>query len=134
MTSSEVVKLDSKGRVVVPMAFRQALGMKEGSGVLLTIDPDRHALTVLPFASAGDKLYSVFVELSDAPGSLSRALNILAKSGVDLIQSESVSSVRGKRAQWRAVVDLSGCKTRPENIGALLTNAKVALAVQVTKI
>jgi prephenate dehydratase len=71
------------------------------------------------------------VALSDAPGSLSRLLSLLAKSGVDLVQSESIASDRGRSAQWRATVDLSGCKMKPDAIRKLILKERVAAKVEI---
>ena len=132
MSSSSVGKLDGKGRLIIPAAYREVLNMRESSNVLVTLNTERHCLIVLPFAAAGNELYALKVELSDAPGSLSRLLSLLAKNGVDLVQSESVASDRGRRAQWKAVVDISGCKLKAGAIKGLLLSGKVASAVEIT--
>jgi prephenate dehydratase len=74
------------------------------------------------------------VALSDAPGSLSRLLSLLAKSSVDLVQSESIASDRGRSAEWRATVDLSKCRLKPTAIRELLLKEKVATAVEIARI
>ncbi|MCX6770557.1 MAG: hypothetical protein NTX79_00725 [Candidatus Micrarchaeota archaeon] len=134
MSSSQIARIDGKGRLIVPAAYREVLNLKENSNVLLTLDTSRNSLTMLPFASAGDELYRMDVALSDAPGSLSHLLALLAKSGVDLVQSESIASDRGRSAQWRATVDLSKCKLRPTAIKELLLREKVATGVEIAAI
>ena len=131
MSSSSVGKLDGKGRLIIPAAYREVLGLRENSNVLLTLSTERHALTVLPFAAAGNELYAIRVGLSDAPGSLSRLLSLLAKNGVDLVQSESIASERGRRAQWKAVADLSGCRLKAGAVKALLLSGKVASEAEI---
>ena len=131
MSSSSVGKLDGKGRLIIPAAYREVLNLRENSNVLLTLSTERHALTVLPFAAAGNELYAIRVGLSDAPGSLSRLLSLLAKNGVDLVQSESIASERGRRAQWKAVADLSGCRLKAGAVKALLLSGKVASEAEI---
>ena len=132
MSSSSMGKLDGKGRLIVPAAYREVLNLRENSNLLITLNTERHCLVVLPFASAGDELHSMVVELSDAPGSLSKLLILLAKSGVDLVQSESIASDRGRRAQWRAVVDLSKCRLKVPAIKSMLLSEKVASNVEIS--
>jgi len=134
MSSSSVARIDGKGRLMVPAAYREVLNLKENSGVLLSLDTSKNALVLLPFASAGDELCRVSVALSDAPGSLSRLLSLLAKSGVDLVQSESIASDRGRSAEWRATVDLSKCKSRPSAIRELLLKERVATKVEIAQV
>ena len=134
MSSSSVARIDEKGRLIVPAAYREVLNLKENSNVLLTLDTSKNALVLLPFASAGDELYRVNAALSDAPGSLSRLLSLLAKSGVDLVQSESIASDRGRSAEWRATVDLSKCKAKPSAIKELLLREKVATRVEIGEV
>ena len=134
MSSSQIARIDNKGRLIVPAAFREVLNLRENSNVLLSLDTSKNALTLLPFASAGDELFRMEVALSDAPGSLSRLLSLLAKSSVDLVQSESIASDRGRSAEWRATVDLSKCRLKPTAIRELLLKEKVATAVEIARI
>jgi AbrB family looped-hinge helix DNA binding protein len=134
MSSSSIAHLDSKGRVIIPAAYREILNLKENSNVLLSVNSEKKMIVILPFATAGDDLYRVVVELSDAPGSLSGLLSLLARDGVDLIQSESIAPDRGRRAQWKAIVDLSKCKIKPHVLEGMLTREKVVTSVNIEKI
>jgi bifunctional DNA-binding transcriptional regulator/antitoxin component of YhaV-PrlF toxin-antitoxin module len=134
MSSSIVCRIDEKGRLIVPAAYREILNMPENSHVLITLNAGSQTLTVLPFASAGERLCRITVGLSDAPGSLSRLLLLLAKNGVDLVQSESIASERGKHAQWKAVADFSGCKAGLGAVKALLLREKVASSAEISEI
>ena len=134
MSSSQIARIDGKGRLIVPAAYREVLNLKENSNVLLSLDTSKNVLTLLPFAAAGDELCRITVALSDSPGSLSRLLSILAKSGADLVQSESIASDRGRSAQWRATVDMSGCKAKPSAVKELLLREKVATHVEIAQV
>ena len=134
MSSSQVAHLDEKGRLIIPAAYREVLNLKENSNVLLILNSEKSTISILPFAAAGDSLFRMTVALSDAPGSLSRLLLILAKSGVDLVQSESIASDRGRSAEWRATADFSKCKSKHSAIRELLLREHVATHVEIEEV
>ena len=98
MSSSEVVRLDSKGRLMIPSGFRNFLRLKPGSEVIIALDSGKAQLLISP---AGEKkLVLMRIGLSDSPGSLAKVAKLLSDSGVDLISTESRSVERGKSAEW----------------------------------
>ncbi|MFH1095832.1 MAG: hypothetical protein V1728_06455, partial [Candidatus Micrarchaeota archaeon] len=99
MASSEIAKLDSKGRILIPSSFRSALRLGIDSEVLMHLDELNAAITLTPANERG--LVSMTIGLSDAPGSLARMAKVLADAGVDLVSSESRSVHRGQNAEWR---------------------------------
>lgn len=102
--NSQNVKLDSKGRVIIPNSFREILGIKVGENIVAQLDKENERLILLPIEKKTKKI-QVFI--GDNPGSLSKVAVILAKNNVDLIYSESRSLKRKKEAVWDIVADLS---------------------------
>ena len=108
MSSSEVMRLDSKGRVIIPAGFRDFLRLKPDSEVLLSLDEENARLVLTP--TSEKKLTSIKIAISDKPGSLARIAKVLADEGVDLISSESRSLSRGKSAEWRVTCSADSLK------------------------
>ena len=109
MATSEVEKLDSKGRIVIPSGFRDFLRLKPGSQVLVNLDEEKMQLAITP--SSEKKLTIMKMELSDKPGSLAKVAQALADAGVDLVSTESRSTSRGNSAEWRVTCTLPPTKS-----------------------
>lgn len=110
MRMTEIVRIDSRGRITMPSPIREAIRFSEGMYVLLIADLDKKVIRVVPFADPEAKLVEISITLSDIPGALAKSANILADEGVDLLSSESRTLRRGKTAEWIVIADVSRCK------------------------
>ena len=134
MTKGILAKLDERGRVIIPASFREALGLKEGSNVLLRIDEKNNLLLILPFASDVDEIAKIELTMGDAPGTLARILALLVSENLDLIRSESTAQERGRSAEWNAIVDISKCKRSLPEIRRKLMKEKLAREVKIERL
>jgi bifunctional DNA-binding transcriptional regulator/antitoxin component of YhaV-PrlF toxin-antitoxin module len=134
MGKAEIAKMDARGRLLVPSSFREVLNLKDGSSVLAILDEKTETISIVPFAYLGENIAHISIEMSDAPGTLSRILALLAKENVDLIKSESIAAQRGRVATWSALVEVSKCKKSPEKLRALLLSEKLARAAEIRKV
>jgi AbrB family looped-hinge helix DNA binding protein len=107
---TEIVRVDSRGRITMPSSIREAVKLSEGMYVMLIADLDKKELRIAPFADPEAKLVELSITFSDTPGALAKAANILATEGVDLLSSESRTLRRGKSAEWIVVGDVSRCR------------------------
>ena len=105
---STLVKLDTRGRLVIPSEYRTPLGLKEGDDVLLSIDYKTDTLSIVPVLRESKGIVKIEIEFGDDPGCLARTADKLADLGVDLIQTESKSSARGQKATWDIYADITG--------------------------
>ena len=116
MRMTEIVRIDSRGRITMPSSLREAVRLSEGMYVMLIADLDEKEVRIVPFADPEAKLIEFCITFSDVPGALAKAANILAKQGVDLLSSESRTLRRGKSAEWVVVADVSRCKCKLEEL------------------
>ena len=93
---SELIRLDSKGRVLIPQSVREALGFREGMYLMLIADLDRGEVLLTPFADPEARLMEFRIRLTDVPGALARVANVLADANVDLLHTESRTIRRGE--------------------------------------
>jgi AbrB family looped-hinge helix DNA binding protein len=116
MRMTEIVRIDSRGRVTMPSSIREAVRLSEGMYVMLIADLDEKEVRITPFADPEAKLVELRVNFSDVPGALAKAANILAKEGADLLSSQSRTLRRGKSAEWMVVADVSRCRCKLEEL------------------
>jgi AbrB family looped-hinge helix DNA binding protein len=110
MRMTEIVRVDSRGRITMPSSIREAVRLSEGMYVMLIADLDKKEVRISPFADPEAKLVELSISFSDVPGALAKSASILADEGVDLLSSESRTLRRGKSAEWVIVADISRCK------------------------
>jgi len=116
MRMSEIVRIDSRGRVTMPSSIRDAIRLSEGMFVMLIADLDNKEIRIVPFADPEAQLVEFRIKLQDAPGALARAATLLAEQGVDLLSTESRTLRRGESAEWFAIADVSKSKFKLEEL------------------
>ena len=116
MRMTEIVRIDSRGRITMPSSIREAVRLSEGMYVMLIADLDEKDVRITPFADPEAKLVELRITFSDIPGALAKAANVLAGQRVDLLSSQSRTLRRGKSAEWVVVADVSRCKCKLEEL------------------
>jgi AbrB family looped-hinge helix DNA binding protein len=113
---SEIVRIDSRGRVTMPSSIREAIRLSEGMYVMLIANLDKKEVRILPFADPEAQLVEFRITFADVPGALAKAAAALAKEGVDLLTSESRTLRRGESAEWLVTADISNCRCRLQEL------------------
>jgi AbrB family looped-hinge helix DNA binding protein len=106
MKNFNVVKLDSKGRIILPYHVREYMGLKEGVELLIS-NNEKKELRIFPLISGTAEMRIV---MTDIPGSLSKILTSIARSKIDILMSTSKTIEKGKLAEWNAIIDTTHCK------------------------
>jgi len=102
-----IVKLDTRGRLVIPNEYRETLDLKEGDEVLISLDNKTNTISISPIYGKPSKLVLIQIEFGDTPGCLAKIAKKIADLKIDLIMTESKSSQRGKKARWDIIADIS---------------------------
>ena len=102
--TTQNVKVDSKGRIIVPNSFRESLGIKPGENIEAHLDKENDRIILFPIEKATRKLTVLF---GDVPGSLAKVATILARNNVDLVYTSSRSLKRKQEAEWEIIADFS---------------------------
>ncbi|BEP17553.1 hypothetical protein PYJP_09050 [Pyrofollis japonicus] len=130
MRTTEIVKVDSKGRVTIPLVVREALNIVEGMNLILIADADRREIILTPLPSTEAKLYELRIEIKDVPGALAKVASRLAELGADIVISQCTSIKRGEFAECVIVVDVSKSSKDIEEIKSELSNLDVVRFIQ----
>ena len=116
MRLTELVRMDSKGRIIVPMTYRNSFDLREGMYLMLIADTETHEIKIIPFADPTARLVEIYVQLNDMPGALAKVATVLAEKNVDLLSTQSRTLHRGQTAEWNAIADISKCKLKPSEL------------------
>ena len=119
---NSVIKLDTRGRLVIPNEFREALDLKEGDNVLVSFDSESNTISINPIYGEEEYLVKMEIKFKDKPGSLAKVASKLANMRVDLIMTESKSYERGKKARWDIIADISKLTLSAQEIRNELIN------------
>ena len=114
---SEVAKIDSKGRVTIPLIMRESLGLFEGMYVLLIADTESREIILTPILPPTAELLELKIELKDVPGALANTAAKLASLGIDMIANKCAAVKRGETAECLIIVDIS--KSHIDNVEKL---------------
>lgn len=131
---NSIIRLDTRGRLVIPNEFRETLDLKEGDEVLMSVDTKTNTLMISPIYGKADNLVKIDIEFDDKPGSLARIAETLAKINIDLIMTESKSFQRGKKARWFIIADITKCPYGIAELKKTLTHNNTIDSVSITKI
>ncbi|MBN1280427.1 MAG: AbrB/MazE/SpoVT family DNA-binding domain-containing protein [Candidatus Thermoplasmatota archaeon] len=129
-----IITLDTRGRLVIPTEFREALNLQEGDDILLSLDETTRTAVISPIPGARNKLVKIDVDFDDAPGSLAKIAELIAKLHLDLVMTESKSYQRGKKARWSIIADISSCPHGLTQIKKSLLQHHTIDAVSITTI
>ena len=131
---NSIIRLDTRGRLVIPTEFREILNLKEGDEVLLSLDSKTDTITISPIYGKPKDLVKMGIEFGDTPGCLAKIARKIADLKIDLIMTESKSSQRGKRARWDIIADISRCNLSINEIKQRILQTGFVESTSITKI
>lgn len=134
MRVSEIVRIDSRGRVTLPSTLRESIGLSEGMYVMLIAEIEEKQVRIIPFADPEAKLVEFHLAIRDAPGALAKAASVLAENNVDLLSTTSRTLKRGELAEWIVVADISKCKCKLMELREKILDRKAAEKIEIKEI
>jgi AbrB family looped-hinge helix DNA binding protein len=105
MKNLNTVKIDSKGRMIIPFQLRDYLRLEEGTQMIITSNENKE-LRIIPLV--GDTAY-IEITIKDDVGALAKIIDVTSKHKVEILTSTSRTIERGKLGEWNAIIDTSSC-------------------------
>ncbi|MCP4761653.1 MAG: hypothetical protein GY870_07715 [archaeon] len=104
MKETEILKLDKRGRIVIPRIMRKSLALTENTQLMAISDSDKMEIRIIPLQLYDDKVFiKMKIRLVDEPGSLARIASTFANLGLSLVYTETVIIKRGVEAEWTVI-------------------------------
>jgi len=107
MKNANVVKVDSKGRVLIPYHMRELHNIDEGFEFVI-FSTHRGEIKLMPMLKG--RCADVKIVHMDDPSILAKITNIMAKHNIGIVMSQSKAIERGYLAEWNALIDISECR------------------------
>ncbi len=131
MRNSNIARIDSKGRVLIPIHIRKFMEADEGTELVIVPDGERGQVKMLPLLR--DKTAEFRLMLSDDAGSLAKVASMLSDYNVNIIMSESRTLVKGKNAEWDVIVDTSECNGNLKRLKDELINSRAVRTMEIMR-
>jgi AbrB family looped-hinge helix DNA binding protein len=129
-----LIRLDTRGRIVIPTEFRETLAIKEGDEILINLDAKTNTLIISPVYGETKNIVKIEIEFGDTPGCLAKIAQKIADMNIDLIMTESRSSQRGQKARWDIIADISKSPLSIRNIQQQLLQSGFVEEMRITTI
>ncbi len=130
MKNSNITRVDSKGRILIPNHIRKDLNVSEGTEIIIMPD-NKGQMRMFPLIKERTAKFRFL--LSDLPGSLASIASVLAEYNINIIMSESRSLSRHNMAEWDIIADISECDGNLEKLKAALQKLPTIKSVELVK-
>ncbi len=132
MRNTNIAKLDSKGRLLIPSHIRKFLNVDDGTEVIILPDNEKSEARILPLVR--DKTAEFRITMTDSPGSLAVIAGILARYNINVLMSKSRSIVKGKVAEWDLIVDTSTCNGKIEQMRTNMLDSNLIKNMEILRV
>ena len=129
MKEVKVLSMDNRGRILIPLSIRKAVGFSTESKFMLVADTERKEvkITSLGLADAQNPM-KIKISMRDAPGALGKIASTLGDLGISILYSEGGVLEKDKSAFYVALIQSENYHF--DKIKEILINESAALDVE----
>jgi len=102
---TDVVKVDSKGRVTIPLVIREAMDIREGRYLIMVADVEKKEIALTPISPSAEEVYEIRAELKDRPGALADFAARLKEVGFNLLIVRCTTLKKGEIAECTFIAE-----------------------------
>ncbi|MEM1628341.1 MAG: AbrB family transcriptional regulator [Desulfurococcaceae archaeon] len=133
-TIEETVKVDSKGRITIPIAIRELFDIREGMYMLMIANKNSREIRLVPLPVAA-KLAKLRVYVEDRIGVLAELTRFLAGLNIDIVSTKCIVLKREEMGECEMIIDLSKSEsTNPEVIVGELKKLEPVKNAEIVKL
>jgi AbrB family looped-hinge helix DNA binding protein len=104
LKDTEILKIDNRGRIVIPRGMRRTLGLKENCYIMLISDPENNELKMIPLPfSENQNFIKIRIVIKDEAGALAKIATIFGELGISLLYGQTVVIKKGVDAEWSVI-------------------------------
>ncbi len=101
--NSDIAKIDSKGRVLIPAKIRKSFGVKNDDKVIIM--PEDSGIKIMPITKINNT--RMLFTLTDFTEGVDDVSSVLSEHGIDIIASWS-RRVSGNMVEWDTILHTNG--------------------------
>lgn len=128
MRNTNITRIDSKGRILIPIHIRKLMNVEDGTEMVIIPDNEKKQARILPLIK--EKTAEFKLMMDDHPGSLAHIANIFSDFNVDIIMSQSRTITKGKLGEWDVIADISNCNGNLKQFKETLMDSKFVKSVE----
>ena len=107
MKETEILRIDERGRLLIPVVMRKSLGLVENSNILAVCDEKNSEIRLTPLQFFEENnLIKMKITMEDKAGALATLAQALADKKVSLIHDETIVLKKGVFAEWTITIPL----------------------------
>jgi AbrB family looped-hinge helix DNA binding protein len=109
-----IVKVDSKGRVLIPSGVRRSMKIQDGSELILMNAKDQKHISMMPLSK--EKTVKLSISVTNSECRVSTLLEMLDSLNAGVLVSESRNLVSQGTTEWTFILDTTKMTSEPKFI------------------
>jgi len=119
MQNQNITKVDSKGRILIPVNFRSSMNIEEGTEMIIVPDKDNNHFKIMPLAKGSTAELKLLMHSS--PGCMSLIVDALSANACSILLSES-RRIGEELTEWKLLVDMPHRNNGVETLQDVISN------------
>ena len=115
-----LIKIDSKGRILIPAGFRKKLGIKPDSELVIIPGKEGRGVSIMPISDKNAAKCTV--RIKDSMRGLSNVMEVMDMLNVGVLMSQSKNLMGNGTSEWTFILDTSKSNGESEKLEDRLSN------------